>query len=377
MSGRLGSTVLIVLLLLAAPLAGCLGDDGGQDGSDGGPEAPDDGDDGPGGSSGDAGDGSDGTGDQDEGDAGEPADPLGDPISLGFQLAPDRSLETASVEEGSVPMAGSFSGFVSELDLTVFRSEPVTSPVLIHDEPVTLQLWLEAQSPTPSGGDDVVVWFGSTRGIHLLDIASIGEPVMTPGEPVLVEVELAFDGTRPLVVPSGERALLYVVTTNNEERAENLHILTGGETASRLDLTASTFGVDPLADLGAVDETTLEGSIPANAQLDNCDVEEGVTTQTHEITVAEEAAYLELNLTSAEQPGHQDMDMQLLDGDDLVASTVSPYAWENILLAGPTLQGLEGSQLTVKVYGCFAQETSYEVAVQQAPSTVDVDWTAG
>lgn len=353
----------LALLLLAVPLAGCLGgSDGVQDGSDAGPGAP--------------GDEDDSAEDQPEANTSEPSDPLLDPVPLGLHLAPDRTLTNATVDEGSVAMEGSWTGLASDFSVTVFRSEAFTSPGLIHDEPITLELWLEAQSPTASTGEvDLFAWFGSTRGIHLLETATIGEPVMAPGEPVLVEMELTFDGARPLLVPTGDRILLHVVAGNNEERAENLHILTGGETDSRLGYTVSPFVTDPLDDLGEATTTTLEGSIQANTQFMNCEIQEGVTHESHTLTVADDAAYLELNLTAADQPGIQDLDMQLLDGEDVVMRTASPDAQENILLAGPSLQDLQGSELTVKVYGCFARDTTYEVTVQQAPSTVDVDWT--
>jgi hypothetical protein len=361
-SGRNLVVALATALLATALVAGCIGGDSGEGATS--PDAADadepgnETDGGPG-----FGSGGDGVPDED-GNASD--SPLGPAESRTLYLDTGQSLSAQAPGSGSVALPGGPGNVAYDGDMAVFESRPLQDPAILTPPGSNLTLWIQSQAPLPSNGViDIGVWFGSTRGIHHIGAATVTAPVLQPGEPTKLEVPLVAQGERGAYVPAGESLQVHVAQLMAPDGSEQVEVLVGGSNASQVDFTARSY--DETAVTGTVpsNETAIEGTIPASSDAVGCDAQEGVTTQVHSLSIMEGANLVELTLTADDTPLREDLDMTLFDGDTAILGTSSIDHEENLLLAGPTLEGLQGRDLTLRVVACSAHATSYTVNVAQ------------
>lgn len=351
-----GWILAAVLLVVTAGLAGCLGGDEAGDGGQSPGTPPANETDG----TGDAGgsEGSNATGD-DTGRTQEEAT-VGPATEVPFYFTDQAGLAGEPPDNGSIAIPQ------QATDGTIaFETDAFPATFVVAETEVTLTLFVTTETPRPAGsGFDLVVWAGTTASTALGGGTSVAEGPMQPGEVREVELTLSSEATRGLLVPEGT-GLEVLMTVRGSQGGGNLVLLTGGDTPSSVTVPLADLTEDPTKDLDRVAEDTITGTMPGNGPFVPCDVEEELTTNTHALNVTA-THYLELSMSAPGGSGEEDLDLSLLDGDEVLATTISPDAEEGILLAGPTLEGLSGQELTVKVTACTAANTSYEIHVRQA-----------
>lgn len=355
---------LVVGLLLAAGLAGCLGEDSGED-VDAGPSGNQS-------DEAEARDDEDATGeDAAEGNASVAVNqtrPSGIPAPQTLYFDEGPALASEQPAAGAVEFLSGPSAILVDRPVLVFEGAPIDEPVAVQAEALTVELWLEIDAPQPSTGEfDIVFWFGSTRGIHLATAQLIDAPLVVPGEPVHMTFEVPFNDARGFVVPAGESFVVHLAASQSGEEASLERLLVGEDTPSSVTVTTSRLAEDPTTGLADAAAETLTGTVPASVNPTDCRMQEGFSSVMHQIDVPVNAGALELSLAGEDRsPHHEDLDLHVHAEDGaIVLRTVSYDTVENMILAGPTLEGLRGSTLNAMVVACNDVAKDYTVDVRK------------
>lgn len=349
MAPRFPVAALALLLAAALALAGCTGD-GGDGGAGTTAAAPATGD-GPG-------------PDAPTGNATEPA--RTDPVQVTHHLTGDGGLAHEAPTAGAVAFPNSMADFALGFGALDFRSEPAASGAwILEPQTVTLDLWVQSSVPLATQGVfDIAAWGGATTSMPLFAFATLSSPVMAPDTPTQVTLDLEFGDQRGVLVPAQESLRLLLATGMVQEG--QLELLVGGDNASTLTVTLSNLSVDPTAELGPVASEDLEGTL-AGGGFFNCGLSEDVDFRDHTVSVGANTTYL--RLTSSASGTHDDitdLDIDLFDGGTRVAGGHTAGDEETVLLAGPTMDGLAGKELVLRVTTCSGGEVEYTVTVEQA-----------
>ncbi len=265
----------------------------------------------------------------------------------------------------TAPIRGSYSDLAAGFETNEFSSGPVANATVVENVDVRVQLWIEATTApvVPSRQLDVGAWFGSSRSSPLSTLVALADPFM-PGVPTLVEFDMQFSGKRGIFVPVGEALHFeFLAGMGQDDRAGMLRLHTGGDKASNLNLTVTDLPIDPTAASSMSASEVFTGEVMNVFSPTDCS-EPPATVGDHEVTVPLNATKLEATLTRSSPATVQtDLDIDLLDGATGLTGGHTPRSEEGILLAGPTLAGLQGQTLTIRVTACSGGTSPYSVTV--------------
>lgn len=297
------------------------------------------------------------------------AEPVIDQTPVEETLYLDGSgLVTENPAAGSIPMAGSYSScFVTRpCSVLTFESEPTDVPIALGPEPVRVTYWLATDSVVPSSGMfDHGVWVGSTYAMALNAIQTNND-VIVAGTPLKVEFTLEFGTKAPVFVPAGESVRVYLISGMAHEEAGTLKLLYGGDTPSAITYTRHNLTDDPLANFSAAGPTGFSSSLsgpgfPASGARS----EPGEHYNHHSFTVGDNSTFIEVRLEQTGGPSEDaDLDLDLYTADgDLVAGGHTPMGDEAILLGRPTVEGLRGEEMVLRVTLFSGVNVAYTVTV--------------
>lgn len=292
-------------------------------------------------------------------------DPL--PVVLYFTASGDLSFDLPA--PGSVAIGTPAQQLATGVSAREFSLPRQPQALLIGPEDVRLVAHVSSALPQWSNtAFDLGIWFGSDLASGLGALA-VGAPVHAPGTPQEFDVDLAFGTRKPLLIPEGSQVIARLAGQFGGESGEP-HLLVGGETASRLELTIRNFTVDPLAGVVSVDPMVLQAEVTNPYFLPSCGAIEGAVVETP-VAILPNAQSLSVRLEARGTHAPQaDIDLFLLDGSLVIAEGTTPFATESVFLADETLLEQQGKTLTARVVGCGPGPVPYELVAEQTTLTL-------
>lgn len=267
-------------------------------------------------------------------------------------------------------------GFANE-DLPPWVGPAPDRPLLVEGN-ATVTLYYTVEKPvtpvipnTEGQAYHFVPWFGSGAtyggsGGHY------GPPVLVPGEVYQATIDVPLPDAGFRLTPD-EPVQVLIATLMNTQDATPVEFLVGSpETPSHVQFEATP--VAPI-DTGSTSETSTRGTVAANGGLFLPAPERnGATYAEHDLEVSSEVDRLDLRLTHDEPPEAKfDIDMTVLgpDGDEVAAGS-TPYQSETAVLWPETLAEHGSGTYTVRVDVYSGALVRYEVEATGLGG--DVSW---
>lgn len=285
------------------------------------------------------------------------------PLVLYFTASGGLSLEMPS--PGAVSIGTPATQFATGLQPKRFATDALRNATLVGPEDLHVVAYVSSAAPQPSnGGFDLGLWFGSEQALALGSI-NVGAQLHPSGTPQMFEFDLAFGTRKPILAPAGDSLVALMAGQFGGETGEP-HLLVGGETASRLELTVRNYTVDPLAGVQELPSEGFAGTVTNPSFVPDCGAIPGSVAD-HAFTVAATAQQLRVHVqaTGTHAPS-ADLDLFLLDGTLVLADGLTPFATEAVFLADDTLFGQQGKTLTARIVACGPGPIEYDLNVEQA-----------
>lgn len=333
-----GRVIVLAIALLAASVAGCVGNDDQGPGSADGGTVPDD---------------------------GAPASAASLPTRF---LTGSMGLTGLAPSDGSperVPVGSFYADWTAGEEQPTWTGAPLTNALHVQEARLTFYYTADegavaTTGPQDQGFPEFVVYLGTEQAP--MAWASLEGPDVVTSEDV---VEISGRLSLPeggLVLPAGVEPVVKIAPVQGQvDEADELVILVNGtETPSRAVLQGQRITLPNHENETVLDET---GLLASSAYVTG--PMEGTTAANHTIDVPAGAAGLTASLERVQGAGVADIDLEVIGPDgQVVARSVTPEDDEGIALYGPNVDAIGSGTWTLRVVNYGNVAVQYQLTAE-------------